>query len=64
VLGGGILDIGRILFTEPVLAYGTVFATQAVGMILSIILLNQVNIQEFRDNARATIMTIVEGELD
>ncbi len=64
VLGGGILDIGRILFTEPVLAYGTVFATQAVGMILSIILLNQVNIQEFRDNARATIMTIIEGELD
>ncbi|KOR35149.1 MULTISPECIES: BCD family MFS transporter [Planktothricoides] len=64
VLGGAILDAGRNLFTEPVLAYGTVFATQAVGMLLSIILLNQVNIQEFRDNARATIMTIIEGELD
>lgn len=64
VLGGSILDIGRILFTEPVLAYGTVFAIQAVGMILSINLLNRVNIQEFRDNARRAIMTVIEGELD
>lgn len=64
VLGGGILDIGRILFAEPVLAYGAVFATQAVGMLLSITLLNQVNIQEFRDNARRAIMTVIEGELD
>lgn len=64
VLGGGILDLGRTVFTEPVLAYGTVFATQSVGMLLSIILLNQVNIQEFRDNARQAIMTVIEGELD
>jgi len=64
VLGGGILDIGRIMFAEPVLAYGAVFATQAVGMILSITLLNQVNIQEFRDNAARAIMTVIEGELD
>lgn len=64
VLGGALLDAGRNLFTEPVLAYSTVFATQLVGMLLSIILLNQVNIQEFRDNARAAIMTIIAGELD
>ena len=64
VLGGGMLDIGRILFTEPVLAYGTVFATQAIGMLLSITLLDRVNIQEFRDNARLAIMTVMEGELD
>lgn len=64
VFGGGMLDIGRILFAEPVLAYSTVFAAQAVGMLLSITLLNQVNIQEFRDNARRAIMTVIEGELD
>jgi BCD family chlorophyll transporter-like MFS transporter len=63
-LGGGILDIGRILFAEPVLAYGAVFATQSVGMLLSITLLDRVNIQEFRDNARRAIMTMIEGELD
>ncbi len=64
VAGGAVLDLGRALFNVPVLAYGTVFATQAVGMILSIWLLNQVNVQEFRDNAKRAIMTVIEGELD
>lgn len=64
VAGGAVLDLGRALFNVPVLAYGTVFATQAVGMILSIWLLNQVSVQEFRDNAKRAIMAVIEGELD
>jgi BCD family chlorophyll transporter-like MFS transporter len=64
VLGGAVLDIGRSLFTVPTLAYGLVFATQAIGMILAITLLRRVNIQEFRDNAKKAITTVLENELD
>ncbi|MGB3403943.1 MAG: BCD family MFS transporter [Microcoleaceae cyanobacterium] len=64
VLGGAVLDIGRSLFTTPTLAYGLVFATQAIGMIVAITLLRRVNIQEFRDNAKQAITTVLENELD
>lgn len=65
VLGGAVLYLGKILFaTAPVLAYGMVFALQAVGMIGAIILLQRVNVQEFRDNAKSAIAAIMEGELD
>jgi BCD family chlorophyll transporter-like MFS transporter len=64
VLGGAVLDIGRSLFTVPTFAYGLVFATQAIGMILAITLLHRVNIQEFRDNAKKAITTVLENELD
>ena len=33
-------------------------------MILSIFLLNRVNVREFQDNASVAIATILEGELD
>ena len=64
VLGGAVLDLGRGIFGEPVLAYGLVFATQAVGMMVAIWLLRRVNIKEFQDNAKAAISAVMEGELD
>ena len=64
IAGGAVLDLGRALFASPVLAYGLVFATQAAGMILSIALLQRVNIQEFRDSTKQTLMTAIESELD
>ena len=64
VLGGAVLDLGRGIFGEPVLAYGLVFATQAVGMMVAIWLLRRVNIKEFQDNAKAAIAAVMEGELD
>jgi BCD family chlorophyll transporter-like MFS transporter len=64
VSGGIVLDIGRMLFTAPVLAYGLVFALQAVGMIVAIALLNRVNVTEFRMNAKQAIATVLENELD
>ncbi|MGC9525335.1 MAG: BCD family MFS transporter [Limnospira sp.] len=64
VLGGAVLDIGRFLFSAPVLAYGTVFAVQAVGMVVAIALLSRVNIREFQDNAKKAIATVLESELD
>ncbi len=64
VAGGVILDIGRTIFGSPLLSYGLVFATQAVGMILAITILNQVNVQEFKETTGKAIATVMEGDLD
>ena len=64
VVGGVILDIGKAIFSTPVLAYGSVFVIQALGMILSIFILNQVDVQEFKNNTGKAIATVMEGDLD
>ncbi|HBB34395.1 MAG TPA: MFS transporter [Cyanobacteria bacterium UBA8803] len=64
ILGGAVLNLGKLVFSEPVLAYGIVFALQALGMIVAIILLRRVNVREFRDNAKAAIATVIQGDLD
>jgi BCD family chlorophyll transporter-like MFS transporter len=64
ITGGVVLDIGRALFNVPVLAYGLVFALQAVGMLLAIWFLNRVNVQEFRTSAKEAIATLMETDLD
>jgi BCD family chlorophyll transporter-like MFS transporter len=64
ILGGTVLDLGKALFEQPLLAYGLVFTVQAVGMGCAIALLRRVNIQEFQDNARAALSAVMEGELD
>lgn len=58
------LNIGKALFANAVLAYGLVFALQALGLILSIFLLNKVNVREFQDNAKTAIATVMAGDLD
>ncbi len=64
VAGGVVLDIGKVLFTSPVWGYGLVFATQALGMIVAIVILNQVNVQEFKETTGKAIATVMEGDLD
>ena len=64
VAGGTVLDIGVKLFSAPVFSYGLVFATQAVGMIVAIVLLNRVDVTEFQSNAKAAIASVMENELD
>ncbi len=64
VSGGVVLDIGKTLFTAPVLAYGLVFSLQALGMIAAITVLNQVNVKEFQENAQNAIATVMSGDLD
>ena len=58
------MRIGEALFTEPVLAYGLVFVTQAVGMLVAIWFLGRVNVREFRDNTKAAIAKVMESDLD
>ncbi len=55
ILGGVLLDLGKKIFgatnevsTSLVLAYGLVFASQAVAMLVAIRLLGRVNISEFK----------------
>ncbi|ARV60956.1 MFS transporter [Nostocales cyanobacterium HT-58-2] len=64
VAGGSILDVGRKLLPNLVLAYGLVFALEAAGMFLAIWFLNRVNVREFQTNAKQAIASILESELD
>jgi len=69
VVGGTLLDVGRQLFPptvfpQPVLAFGLVFACQAVGMIMAVLILKQINVQEFRTNANQAIARVLQAELD
>ena len=64
VAGGALLDLGRQLFSTPVLAYGLVFALEAIGMLLAVWFLNRVDVGEFRANAKQAIATVLAGELD
>jgi BCD family chlorophyll transporter-like MFS transporter len=64
VAGGAILDVGRSLFTSPVFSYGLVFVTQAVGMVLAVLLLKRVDVAEFQNSARAALSKVIANELD
>jgi BCD family chlorophyll transporter-like MFS transporter len=64
VLGGGFLNLGKMLFDLPAMAYGLVFFLQAIGMIFAILLLRRINVKEFQKNAKVAISSILENELD
>ena len=64
LIGGAILDLTRALFSIPLLAYGSVFALQALGMIIAVVILNYINIKEFKENTGQAISTVMEGDLD
>lgn len=64
VTGGTVLTLGKQVFANQVLAYGLVFALQAVGMLLAVQLLNRVNVQEFQTNAQSAIAGVLHQELD
>ncbi len=64
VLGGGILNISKMIFDSPAIAYSMVFLAQGLGMVLAIYCLRQINIQEFKENARVAISTVLTHEID
>jgi BCD family chlorophyll transporter-like MFS transporter len=41
-----------------------VFALQALGLGISIVLLNRVNVREFQDNAQKAIATVMAGDIE
>ena len=64
VTGGAVLDVGKSLFTSPVLSYGLVFGLQAVGMLLAVVCLRRVNVAEFQTKTKNAIASVLKGELD
>ncbi|WGV25468.1 BCD family MFS transporter [Halotia branconii] len=64
VIGGTVLDIGRRVLPNLELAYGLVFALEAVGMVVSIWFLNRVNVTEFQTNTKQAIASVLESDLD
>jgi BCD family chlorophyll transporter-like MFS transporter len=64
VSGGALLNIGKAVFAIPTFAYGLVFAVEALGMMIAVLLLSQVNVREFQQDAKTVISSILESELD
>ncbi len=64
VTGGAVLDLGKSLFINPVLAYGLVFTLQVLGMLVAVWVLGRVNVTEFRTNKNLNIASVLEVELD
>ncbi len=62
VTGGVVLDVGKSLFTNIVLAYGLVFVLQAVGMVFAVWVLSRLNVTEF--HTQVAIASVLESELD
>jgi MFS transporter, BCD family, chlorophyll transporter len=63
-LGGIILDLGKNIFEATLIAYGLVFTMQGIGVILAMIILDRVDVQEFKDNTSQALSTVMEGDLD
>ncbi|WP_414526899.1 BCD family MFS transporter [Nodularia chucula] len=64
VSGGAVLDLGKGIFSQTVMAYSLVFAIQALGMLLAVWFLSRVNVREFQSNAKQAIASILENDLD
>ena len=64
VIGGGVLDLGRRVMPNLVLAYGLVFGLEAVGILLAIWFLNRVSVAEFQSKAQLAIASVLENDLD
>lgn len=63
-LGGSMLDLGKFLFPSTWLAYSFVFFCEALCIIGAIILLDQVNVEEFQATTSKATTMIMEGDLD
>jgi BCD family chlorophyll transporter-like MFS transporter len=65
VVGGVVLDLGRLLFpNQATAAYSLVFGCQALGMLLAVYLLSRVDVREFRENSRVAIAKVLASDLD
>jgi len=65
LIGGALLDLGRLLFpTSSVLAYATVFGVEAAVMLLAVYLLGRVSVAEFRENTSRALTKVLALELE
>jgi MFS transporter, BCD family, chlorophyll transporter len=60
-----LLDLGRSLFgTQTLWAYALVFTIESILMLSAVMLLNKVNVAEFRDRTQTAISTVLAQTLD
>ncbi len=66
VLGGGLLDLGRVLSgpDNPLSAFFFVFTLESILMILAIVVLGKLNIRSFRHDTVTKIETLLMADLD
>jgi len=64
VLGGVVLNVGKMLFSSPLGAYGLVFCLQAMGLLGCVLVLRGLNVKEFQDNAQTAIAADMVGDLE
>ncbi|MFS8877557.1 BCD family MFS transporter [Synechococcus sp. H55.8] len=65
LIGGALLDLGRILFpSSPVLSYATVFGVEAAVMLLAVYLLGRVSVTEFREKTSRALTEVLALELE
>lgn len=65
VLGGGLLDLARSLIPadSPFLAYAAVFLLEAAIAVLALVLLNAVNLRQFREDTGRSLDRVLAVEL-
>ena len=66
VLGGGLLDLGRILSSsdQPLQAFSFVFVLEAGVVLIAITLLNRLNTAQFRRDTETRLDTLLMANLD
>ncbi|WP_286186734.1 BCD family MFS transporter [Geitlerinema sp. P-1104] len=64
IVSGGVLNLGTWAFESPLLAYGSVFLLQSLGLLLALILLKRINIKEFQASTQNAVSRVMEGELE
>ncbi|MBC8120238.1 MAG: BCD family MFS transporter [Gemmatimonadaceae bacterium] len=64
LLGGAFLELGQRLFSQPVFAYGLVFALESLGMVLAVWFLGRVSVEEFRTDTRKAVTKVLASEVD
>jgi len=64
VIGGAVLDLGKMLFETPMFAYALVFGLEALTILCAIALLNRISLTEFRESTENATIVAMEGELD
>ncbi len=64
VFGGAALDLGKLVFPNPVVAYGFVFSLQALAMIVAVKLLDRVNVREFQTTAKDAVKAVIAADVD
>ena len=66
VVGGGLLDLGRLLLPNagPMAGYGLVFSIEILIMAGALIVLNQLSVAQFRETTTQRLDMVLMAEID